>query len=295
MTKHHPLFYEFKPPAGPFPEGFDRDFLGSVIRFEFWHQPALNPGYPFFTEQYFEWIALLESVEEARDRFTMIELGAGYGLWSVRGALAIARHRPMPVHLIAVEADPIHFDWMHTHFPDNGIDPADHTLIRAAVSTPGRDLPFLIGTPQGAERPHQWYGQALADWAGKIVDQDAGYYGGSRVRLHENGWRSIETPQITLAAILADVPRVDLLDMDIQGAEQHVIPSALDALHSKVRRMFIATHSREIDGNLKHLLQAEGWECTAAYPCGETSDTPWGPVHFTDGVQVWVNPALQVK
>ncbi len=99
MMQHHPLFYQFQPPTEPVPEGFDRDFLGTKIRFEFWHKPALYPGYPALTEEYFEWIALLESVAEMRDSFTMVELGAGYGLWSVRAALAIERLCPRPVHL----------------------------------------------------------------------------------------------------------------------------------------------------------------------------------------------------
>ena len=235
MIKHHPLFYRFKPATDPFPPGFDRDCVGSLVRFEFWHKPALNPGYPRISEQYFEWIAVLESVAEARDSFTMIELGAGYGLWSVRAALAIEQLRPRPVHLIAVEADPIHFEWLKQHFADNGIDAAKHTLIRAAISGRETPLPFLIGTPSGAERPHEWYGQALADWAGQVVDPEAGCYGGFPVSIHENGWRSIEPPSVvTLAGILAKLDHVDFLDLDIQGAEYEVLRSDVEGLNAKV-------------------------------------------------------------
>jgi FkbM family methyltransferase len=290
MIKHHPLFYKFTPPAGPFPDGFDRDFLGSVIRLEFWSPPAFDTGYPKVTQDYFEWIALLESVAAARDSYTMIELGAGFGLWSVRAALAIQRLSPMPVHLVAVEADPVHFGWMGQHYADNGIDPSRHTLIHAAVTSGGASLPFLMGSPRGTERPHEWYGQALGNWAGAIVDRDAGFYGGFQVRQHENGWRSIETPQITLENILRDLVQVDLMHIDIQGVECEVLEAAMDAVNSKVKRMCIGTHSREIDGNLKHLLESHGWECALAYPCGETSETPWGPVDFIDGVQIWINP-----
>jgi FkbM family methyltransferase len=293
MIQHHPLFYQFKPPAEPFPTGFDRDCLGSVVRYEFWHKPALNPGYPCLTEEYFEWIALLKSVAEARDSYTMIELGAGYGLWSVRAALAIERLHPRPVHLIAVEADPIHFEWLKLHLTDNGIDVAKHTLIPAAVSGREKPMPFLIGSPSGAERPDEWYGQALADWAGEIVATDAGWYGGFPVRVHENGWRSIAPPVVTVRQILAEVPYVDLLDMDIQGAEHEVLASAMHAVNAKVRRVFVATHSRALDEKVHCLLSACGWECEMAYPCGETSMTKWGPVSFCDGVQVWVNPRLK--
>jgi FkbM family methyltransferase len=292
MIDHHPLFHQFTPPTGPFPAGFDRDFLGTVTRFEFWDPPALNPGYPHLSDEYLEWITLLESVAEARDSYTMIELGAGHGRWAVRAALAIARVRPMPVHLIAVEADPVHFEWMKQHFADNGVDSSQHELIRAAITGSGAKLPFLMGSPGGTERPNQWYGQALADWAGEIVDRYVGQYGGFPVRLHENGWRSIDSPVIAFGDLLRNLPRVDLVHFDIQGVEHQVIQSAMDAVNAKVKRMHIATHSRDIDEQLKLLLDGEGWECAGAYPCGVTSETPWGPVHFVDGVQYRINPRL---
>jgi FkbM family methyltransferase len=295
MNKHHPLFYRFTPATGPFPPGFDRDFLGCLARAEFSHPPALNPGYPVVDERYFEWIALLESVAEARDSYTMIELGAGFGRWSVRAATAVQRLAPMPVHLIAVEADPVHFGWIAGHFADNGIDPARHTLIRAAVTGGAASRPFLIGSPQGTERPNEWFGQALADWAGRIVDDDAGEYGGSPVRAHENGWRSIDPPVVTLSQILVEVTRVDLVHIDIQGAEHEVLASAMQALNSKVRRILVGTHSREIDEKVQLLLDRHGWECAMAYPCGEISETPWGPVKFGDGVQYRINPRLDTR
>ena len=36
--------------------------------------------------EYFEWLDLLHAVQDARDRFVMVELGAGYGRWAVRAA-----------------------------------------------------------------------------------------------------------------------------------------------------------------------------------------------------------------
>jgi FkbM family methyltransferase len=292
MIKHPPLFYQFTPSTDPFPPGFDRDFIGSVTRFEFCDPPKLDPGFPRLSEEYLEWITLLESIADARDSYTMIELGAGHGRWAARAAVAIKRVRPMPVHLIAVEADPVHFDWIKLHFSDNGIDPSSHALIRAALTGSGAKLPFLIGTPTGVELPNQWYGQALGDWAGAIVDRYVGLYGGFPVRVHENGWRSIDAPVVTLGDILRQVERVDLAHFDIQGVEHEVIQSAMDAVNAKVKRMHIATHSREIDEKLRLLLDRHGWECAMVYPCGETSETAWGPVDFVDGIQYSINPRL---
>lgn len=70
-----------------------------------------SPTYPPFDEEYFEWIDLLEAVAAAKDRFTMLELGAGFGRWTARAAAA-AKQRDLSYSLIAVEAEPTHFDWM---------------------------------------------------------------------------------------------------------------------------------------------------------------------------------------
>jgi hypothetical protein len=46
------------------------------------------------SEDYFEWIDLLTSIERARDTFTMIEVVAGYGRWITNAAAAIRRLIP---------------------------------------------------------------------------------------------------------------------------------------------------------------------------------------------------------
>jgi hypothetical protein len=142
--------------------------------------------YPQVDEDYFEWIDLLESVIAARGSYTMIELGAGMGRWSVRAALAARQFKPrMPFRLIAVEADPVHFDWLRWHFLDNGLDPKEHRLINAAVSdTPGVVQPCIRG-PIGGNcdlRPNEWYGQFLTrDLHIALEAEGEGQYSGSRV------------------------------------------------------------------------------------------------------------------
>jgi hypothetical protein len=59
-----------------------------------------------------------------------------------------------------------------------------------------------------------------------------------------------------------------------------------------VKRLHIGTHSKEIEAGLRQLLSAHGWRCHADYPLSSTSETPWGPVSFENGVQSWVNPGL---
>ena len=91
--------------------------------------PEVTTSYPSIDEEYFEWIDILESVSSAKTQYVMFELGAGYGRWAVRAARALRQHGAMPCHLVAVEAEPQHFEWLREHFGNNGLDPQAHTLI----------------------------------------------------------------------------------------------------------------------------------------------------------------------
>ncbi len=138
---HHPLIHAHRPRPVERPPGFDVGFLGTLTRRSFvagmpgefapFDASTFTPDYPAFDEEYFEWIALLEAVAEAREQFVFIECGAGYGRWCVRAALA-ARH--LNFHCTAVEAEPTHCHWIGEHLADNGIDPADHEIIWAALA-----------------------------------------------------------------------------------------------------------------------------------------------------------------
>ncbi|HYM01567.1 MAG TPA: hypothetical protein VET85_01400 [Stellaceae bacterium] len=76
----------------------------------------MRTGYPAVSEETFEWELLLSAVLDARDRFVMIEAGAGYGRWLVTAACALRQRRPeVAFHLIGVEAEPQHFAWMKQH------------------------------------------------------------------------------------------------------------------------------------------------------------------------------------
>lgn len=256
--------------------------------------PKVTPD-PTFDEEYFEWIDLMESVVAASGSYTMIELGAGYGRWVARAAFAVKRrHAQMPFRLIAVEAEPVVYQWMHLHFKDNGIDPSRHALIHGAISEVPGEVLFYIGGPRGGpfdRNPNDWYGQCLAqahDVSSEYVED--GEYSGFKVRLHKSGWRSIRVPGITLAGILKDLDRVDLIDMDIEGQELPVVRSNIEELNAKVKRLHIGTHGREIEAELRQILRSHAWKCLFDYPERSSSETPWGTISFENGVQSWVNP-----
>jgi FkbM family methyltransferase len=304
-VSHHPVFAHFQPFRGEVRAFTIPDFLGTMYRDEFtagWGRGQPIPyqaygSYPEFKEDYFEWIDILEAAVAARGSFTMIDLGAGFGRWSVGAAFAIRQcHPDLPFKIVAVEAEPTVFEWMRLNFADNGIDPGSYKLIHAAVTEHPGDVLFYIGGPSGGpydKHPNAWYGQFLTqdyDMAGDSAED--GEYGGRRVLRHASGWRSIRVPGISLRRILQDLDVVDVIDMDIEGQELPAIQASIGALDAKVRRLHIGTHSKEIEAALRELLSRHGWRCWADYTQFSTSDTPFGPIAFENGVQSWTNPRL---
>jgi FkbM family methyltransferase len=303
---HHEVFSRFWRYSGEVPAGYQVDFLGTLIsdKFDAGLQgvspypegtTVQNVSYPQLDEEYFEWIDLLESVVAASGSYTMIELGAGYGRWAVRAAYAAQQYDPkLRCDVIAVEAEPTVYGWMREHFRNNGIKPRRHTLLHGAVTDEPGEVEFCIGGPRGGpydHPPNAWYGQFLTkDSEAFGESRPDGKYCGFKVLLHTSGWRSIRIPGVSLGAILKKLDFVDLIDLDIEGQELPSLTSVAAELDTKVKRLHIGTHSQEIEAGLRQLLSAHGWQCHADYPLSSTSQTPWGPVSFKNGVQSWVNP-----
>jgi FkbM family methyltransferase len=291
--EHHPVMHTFiRRPATSEPE-VHSDFLGVRTRTEFQEGSTASTGdapLPAFDEEYFEWVDVLAAVREADDEFVMVELGAGYGRWSIRAAAAVKQKPGCRFRCIAVEAEPAHFRWMRQHFKDNGLVPSDHDLIWAAVGpTPGF-VPFWVGDSS------QWYGQAVATHT-DTLPPDARTRRKLRARsaLGRPPVVSHDTPSVlwvpcvTLAELISPYPYIDLLDIDIQGHEYDVLASSIDLLTERVRRIHIGTHSRQIEHDLRALFAKRGWKNLNDYPSQSRVETPYGEVSFGDGVQTWLN------
>jgi FkbM family methyltransferase len=264
--KHNYIFAGFRRWAGSVPAGFDVDFLGTRYRtsfFTMWrsqpHDRDEAPTYPPFDEEYFEWIDLLEAVASAKNRFTMLELGAGFGRWTVRAAAA-AKQRNVSYSLIAVEAEPTHFDWLRENLQDNNVDLANCRLILAAATGKDGKIGFQVGDAENS------YGQAI---------------GGNT-----------EVEAISLSTLLLPCDLVDLVDMDVQGAELDILVSATELLVRKVKRVHVETHSQQLHTDILRLFRSLGWKPHFLY-AGDTADkTPWGRINFQGGTQSWLNPGL---
>jgi FkbM family methyltransferase len=273
------IFDAFEPWHGIPPDGLTSNFVGQFTDPKFFNMPTrtdlrpIGPGLPMANEAIFEWMALLHSVLGADQTFTMVELGAGFGRWLIAGVCAARRKRPeLKPCLIAVEAEPTHFAWLHEHFRANGVDPRDHTLIYAAVNATGESVYFTVG------HPAEWYGQSIID-----PGQPFGDWPNARV---------VKINAVTIRNLLRPLDYVDLVDMDIQGAERECIAADISPMTQKVHRAFVATHSEQIHQEVGELFRRAGWRCEHAFCCGKTEQTLFGAIEFQDGVQSWVNPRL---
>ena len=85
---------------------------------------------------------------------------------------------------------------------------------------------------------------------------------------------------ISLASLLAPFAYVDFIHCDIQGAEDEVLPPALDLLGAKVGRVIVGTHSTPIHERLKDAFGSHGWILEFEHP----------HTAIDDGTQVWINP-----
>ena len=272
---HHPVFLRFAHESSGF-----TDWLGVHTSRDFSPDFASWPLYVWpaewmMNEEYIEFIDLLEAVIAAKGTFTMIELGAGYGRWTVRAAAAARLWGNLRYRLIAVEPEPTHFRWLRRHCRENGIRRRDRhgtcRLIRAAISARRGRVPFHVGGKTSG-----WYGHKIAAESDVVPDDT----------------RLVKVRSVTLRRLLRPLDVVDLVDMDVQGLELAVLASATKQLDRKVKRVHVETHTAEIEDGIRELFGELGWKSVHDYPLHTLANTPWGQIAFQGGVQSWINPRL---
>jgi hypothetical protein len=213
--------------------------------------------------------------------FTVLELGAGYGPWLVTAHRVRQSTGGGPIHLVGVEMVTRHFEWMHQHLDNNGIDPGQHRLLRAAVSDVDGEAFYRV-----EKNPWLDFGQSVTRRCAGDPD-GAGDPAGSLAS--RSG--QVRVPAIGLAGLLRDLTRVDLLHADMQGEEGRAFPAAIDELSRRVGRLIVATHSRRIHRRLRRLLAGAGWEIVFDFRCRKWERTDYGDVKFLDGLIAAINNA----
>lgn len=219
-----------------------------------------------------EYFALLSSLEDSIDTFSMVELGASYAPWVCSAAL-LASRIGKPFNLVAVEANSTLVALVPLHLSQNDIDPSCVRVIHGAISNRSGTCFFpkvQQNDGQISDRP------LLVDYLGRQVEHEV-------VRAYE------------LADVLPD-GLVDFVHMDVQGAEASILSSNAALINERVRAIFVATHSRKIEGELLELFHANGWQLVREKPTrfSYRQSLPdivgWTCV---DGAQYWTNPRLK--
>lgn len=263
-------------------EGFLTNYLGVVIDPKFFPTLLANRAgevepIPIPTNWHAdiaEWAAALRAVDLAQGRFTVLELGCGWGCWMNNTGVA-ARRAGFEVHLIGVEGDEGHVAFAHQACQANGFSPSEYTVHRGIAAPTGGTALFprqhCAGVHWGLEpvfnASEEQRRQALA--AGS----------------HD------ELPMVSLGSVMSSHSRIDLLHVDIQGGEADLIAGCLPLLKEKVAYMLIGTHSRQIEGRLFDALLGAGWLLEMERPAIFVF-ADGAPVVAADGVQGWRNPKL---
>lgn len=222
--------------------------------------PIPSDGYRSEAEEY---VGLVLSIVSDRDDYVVVEVGAGWAPWAVMGAV-VGQRLGKTARGIAVEADGERARWAIQHVVDNGL---------SVMHVDGRDVVDAVGTRSADVTVVQ-----AAAWSERTTlrfpvldDRDMG--GAVNPTDHPTmdnrgaHFEYVDVPTITLDALLANEPVVDLLHVDLQGFELDVLLPALELIEAKVRFLAVGTHNRAVEGMLQQTLLAREWALLMDSPC----------------------------
>jgi FkbM family methyltransferase len=186
-----------------------------------------------------EYASFLTAIEQSRDqgRFNAIELGAGWGPWISGVGKVCQRLGFSEINLLGVEADRDKCRLMKEHMARNRIN-AKVTHGAAWKEDTTLRFPVIHSQDHGAAATAK---TDIKDYRG--FEQ-----------------RYVEVPAFSLATMCADMPIIDYMHWDIQGAELELARSGADLLNKRVRFLFVGTHSRPIEGGLIEFFYEHQWD-----------------------------------
>lgn len=220
-----------------------------------------------------EWAAALRSVNQSKDTYRIIELGCGWACWLTNTGVA-ARNAGLKVDLIGVEGNAQHLENARETLALNGFDAQDYKLFHGiAAPKPGQ---ALFPAPNADERI--WNGEAI-------------FYPDDATLERAKADPAVQVLECYPLSELAQNQRVDLLHIDIQGAERDYVLGNFPDIRRHVARILIGTHSRQIEGHLTAHFIAAGWRLEMERPA-LVRVLKGRPKLSIDGVQMWANPQL---
>ena len=215
-----------------------------------------------------------------RDEVNFIELGAGWGrvCLNLAGTIdfKLVPCNPKRYRFLAVEAEPTHFEWLQEHFKAQNIN---GTPVFGAVSSKNGNCRF-----QANSDPDFHYGQGIAPMITKR--------GIPNIHNIRNFFarKTIKVPMHTLDYLIQkhDIDHVDIVQMDVQGAEHDVIIGAEKSIkENKIDYFLINVHNNDI-GNAISELMSDKYETVInleRVKLGRVAGFP--PIDCHDGIQLY--------
>jgi FkbM family methyltransferase len=303
------------PWSGEVPQGYIVDFLGILRDGSFlWkptnsldahHESTTLPTVGSHGEAWFEIASWLMSAHEAQGQYVAVSLGAAFGHQLVGAWKALQAINPLPSRLVAVEPVPQHCEWLRRHMATNGINPADHWIIQAALGHDNEPVLFPVGAAGTGLNNSQSTNLAESRRACATLVRDLGQseqvvenilmYNSTGI-VRDLGFGCAGELKlisaVTLRDVLSPLDRVDLLEVDIQQSEINVIPPYMDLVTRKVRRVHIGTHGRAAHALMQSLFARAGWEIIFNYAPDSRHETENGAMELGDGIFMARNPAV---
>lgn len=242
-----------------------------------------QPPYPDDTirASFLEYLAIIESIRDCGNVYQMSEVGAAYGPFSAICARLALRKGASKVVLRPVEASLRGCESIHDNLFENNLlnSNVDMQLIHAAV----------VGTHKDVYFPD----------VDCTVDNGACAYD-NITKLDVRGFElpMVKVRGIPFSFILESFPYstpIDLLLIDIQGAEYYSLPLDIFSLTDRVKRVMLGTHSRLIEGKMMEVFHRSGWVLIAEEPCEIKYRRDLIGIEgmtIKDGLQYWVNQNL---
>jgi hypothetical protein len=313
------VFDGLKPWAGQVPKGYLVNFLGTLTDASFRAMFGVDPNsvggayqqtrLPTIEdgEEWFEAVNWIVAAREARNHYSMATLGACYGAQAVGSYRALKLVNPMPYKLVAIEPEPENYEWTRRHMQDNGIDPDNQWIIKAAISAHNDPILFPVGSPgTGAQNCF-----ATNDKAARKIYADEVIASGRANEVLRNLMVNNSTgitknlvpghnfpaelklvSAVTLVDVLGRFDVLDYLESDIQQSEILVFPPYMDVVKRKVRRVHIGTHGKDVHNALLERFQMDGWQIVFNYEPNSTFESALGNFSTNDGVLTARNPNL---
>ena len=221
-----------------------------------------------------EWAAAFRAVELSGSRFSMIELGCGWGCWMINTGCA-ARRMGKESRLTGIEGDQEHIAMAKSALAANGFNPEQYRVVHGIAASESGFALF----PVADDASVQWGSEPIIGASAEFMS-----------RAVASG-KFIQLPLVGLRDAAGGVERVDLLHIDIQGGEYAFLNSSISSLNEIVAYVLVGTHSRQIEGRIFDLMLSNGWRLEIERPA-LCQLNEHGPHVTVDGVQAWRNMRL---